>query len=189
MIRNRRGLIVEVTENDILSAGGNPVTQCVKLALKGLALNMAAELRPHGVAAVAITPGFLRSEAMLERFGVSEEDWRAGGKRDKNFLHSESPLFIGRAVAALAADPMILERSGQLCSSWELGRGYRVCDADGTRPDWGTVDIDFSRHPPALVQQLRDGSEIQLRWLRAVTRRTQRFLRRLPAPSDTRVRS
>jgi NAD(P)-dependent dehydrogenase (short-subunit alcohol dehydrogenase family) len=60
MIRNRRGLIVEVTENDVLSAGGNPVTQTVKLALKGLALNMAAELRPHGVAAVAVTPGFLR---------------------------------------------------------------------------------------------------------------------------------
>jgi NAD(P)-dependent dehydrogenase (short-subunit alcohol dehydrogenase family) len=71
LIRNRRGLIVEVTENDVLSAGGNPVTQTVKLALKGLALNMAAELRPHGVAAVAITPGFLRSETMLERFGVT----------------------------------------------------------------------------------------------------------------------
>src|SRR5258708_631891 len=76
LIRNRRGLIVEVTENDVLSAGGNPVTQAVKLALKGLALNMAAELRPHGVAAVAITPGFLRSETMLERFSVTEETWR-----------------------------------------------------------------------------------------------------------------
>jgi NAD(P)-dependent dehydrogenase (short-subunit alcohol dehydrogenase family) len=83
MIRDRRGLIVEVTENDVLSAGGNPVTQTVKLALKGLALNMATELRPHGVAAVAVTPGFLRSETMLERFGVTEETWREGGKKDR----------------------------------------------------------------------------------------------------------
>src|SRR6516225_6301254 len=70
MIRRRRGLIVEVTESDLLMAGGNPLSQTVKLALKGLALNMAAELKPHRVAAIAITPGFLRSEAMLERFGV-----------------------------------------------------------------------------------------------------------------------
>ncbi len=81
MIRNRRGLIVEVTENDVLSAGGNPVTQTVKLALKGLALNMAAELRPHGVAAVAVTPGFLRSETMLERFGVTEETGAKAGRK------------------------------------------------------------------------------------------------------------
>src|SRR5947209_5371908 len=90
MIKRHRGLIVEVTENDILSAGGNPVTQTVKLALKGLALNMAAELRPHGVAAVSVTPGFLRSETMLDRFGVTEETWRGGGKKDRNFLESES---------------------------------------------------------------------------------------------------
>ena len=89
MIRDKRGLIVEVTENDILSAGGNPLTQAVKAGLKILALNMAAELAPHGVAAVAITPGFLRSETMLERFGVDETTWRDGGKSDPNFLESE----------------------------------------------------------------------------------------------------
>ena len=77
----------------------------MKAGLKILALNMAAELAPHGVAAVAITPGFLRSETMLERFGVDEANWRDGGKKDPNFLESESPLYVGRAVAALAADP------------------------------------------------------------------------------------
>jgi hypothetical protein len=180
MIRNRSGLIVEVTENDILSAGGNPVTQTVKFALKGLALNMAAELRPYGVSVVAITPGFLRSETMLERFGVTEETWREGAKKDKNFLESESPLFVGRAVAALAGDPAILERSGQLLSSWELGREYRFTDADGRRPDWGAIKIDFSRHPAELLQLLRTGSEIQLRWLSALTRKTKHFLGQLP---------
>jgi len=180
LIRNRRGLIVEVTENDVLSAGGNPVTQTVKLALKGLALNMAAELRPHGVAAVAITPGFLRSETMLERFRVTEETWREGGKKDQNFLESESPLFVGRAVVALAGDPAILERSGQLFSSWELGREYRFTDADGRRPDWGALKIDFSKHPEQLLQRLRTGSEIQLRWLSELRRKTKHFLTQLP---------
>jgi NAD(P)-dependent dehydrogenase (short-subunit alcohol dehydrogenase family) len=189
MIRNRHGLIVEVTESDVLSAGGNPVTQTVKLALKGLALNMAAELRPHGVAAVAVTPGFLRSETMLERFGgVTEETWRDGGKKDRNFLESESPLFVGRAVVGLAADPAILARSGQLFSSWELGREYRFTDADGRRPDWGASKIDFSKHPEQLLQLLRTGSEIQLRWLNELRRKTKHLLNQLPQTKTKAVR-
>jgi len=180
MIRDRRGLIVEVTENDVLSAGGNPVTQTVKFALKGLALSMATELRPHGVAAVAVTPGFLRSEKMLERFGVTEENWREGGKKDRNFLESESPLFVGRAVVALAGDPAILERTGQLFSSWELGREYGFTDTDGRRPDWGAAELDFSKHPEQLLQQLRSGAKIQLQWLSELLRKTKHFLTRLP---------
>ena len=179
MIGKRRGLIVEVTEGDFLSAGGNPLTQTVKLALKGLVLNMAAELKPHRVAAIAIVPGFLRSEAMLERFGVTEANWRDAGKKDRNFLESESPLFVGRAVAALAADRRVLARSGQLFSSWELAREYKFTDEDGRRPDWGAHDIDFSRHPPAFVQRYRDSAEIQIKWLAAVSKRTKRFLKQL----------
>src|SRR5262249_34998501 len=76
LIRRRSGLIVEVSEGDTLAAGGNPFTQIVKLALKGLALNMAAELKEHGVAVVAITPGFLRPEAVLERHGVADANLR-----------------------------------------------------------------------------------------------------------------
>ena len=158
MTRDRRGLIVEVTENDVLSAGGNPLAQTVKFALKGLALSMAAELHPHGVAAIAITPGFLRSESMLQRFGVTEANWRDQGKKDKNFLESETPLFVGRAVAALAADPAIMKRTGQLLSSWEVAREFNLTDADGRRPDWGAHVIDFSRHPQALLDRLRVGS-------------------------------
>jgi NAD(P)-dependent dehydrogenase (short-subunit alcohol dehydrogenase family) len=180
MIRQRSGLIVEVTESDIAMAGGNPLSQSVKLALKGLALNMAAELKPHNVAAVAITPGFLRSESMLEHFGVTEANWRDQGKKDKNFLESESPLFVGRAVAALAADDRAVERTGQLFSSWELGREYGFTDADGRRPDWGSLDIDFSGLPPSLVEYMRNGAEIQLKWLESVTQRTKRFLTQLP---------
>jgi NAD(P)-dependent dehydrogenase (short-subunit alcohol dehydrogenase family) len=183
MIRRKRGLIVEVTENDGLGAGGNPVTQTVKLALKGLALNMAAELRPHDVAAVSVTPGFLRSETMLEAFGVKEANWRDGGQKDKNFLESETPLFLGRGVAALAADPALLDRSGQLFSSWTLGRMYALTDADGRRPDWGAATIDFSRHPKSLVDQIRTGSQLQARFLDEMKERNDHFLKRLPASS------
>ena len=78
MIAKRRGLIVEVTENDVLGGGGNPLSQTVKSALKMMALNMAAELKAHHVAAAAITPGFLRSESMLQNVGVTEANWRWG---------------------------------------------------------------------------------------------------------------
>lgn len=181
MIRARRGLIVEVTENDTLWAGGNPLTQMVKLALKGLALNLAAELRPYGVAALSVTPGFLRSESMLQRFGVSEGNWREAGKKDKNFLESESPLFVGRAVAALAQDPNVLKWSGQLCSSWELSREYTFTDYDGRRPDWGALAIDFSVMPRSLVELFRTSLELQADWLKTLSTRTESFLAKVPA--------
>jgi len=180
MMRARSGLIVEVTEGDSLGAGGNPVKQVVKLALKGNALAMASELYPHGVAAVAITPGFLRSESMLENFGVTEKNWRDGGKKDKNFLESESPLYIGRAVAALAADPKILKRTGQLFSSWELAREYKFTDADGRRPDWGRLKIDFSGMPPDFLAYFRIGGRLTLEWLDRVTARSKSFGKQLP---------
>jgi NAD(P)-dependent dehydrogenase (short-subunit alcohol dehydrogenase family) len=184
MIRHRRGLIVEVTESDILGAGGNPMAQVVKLGLKAMALNMATELRPHGVAAVAITPGFLRSESMLEGLGVTEENWRDAGKQDKNFLESESPLFVGRAVAALAQDPNVLDRSGQLLSSWELSRKYKFTDYDGRRPDWGRLAVDFSLMPAPMLDLFRTGTRLQLEWLSAVSKHTRQFFTKIPkAPS------
>jgi NAD(P)-dependent dehydrogenase (short-subunit alcohol dehydrogenase family) len=93
-----------VTENEVLSAGGNPVTQTVKFALKGLTLNMAAELLPHGVAAVAITPGFLRSETMLERFSVTEETWREGGERSE-LLGIGVPVVRGSRCCSIGGRP------------------------------------------------------------------------------------
>jgi NAD(P)-dependent dehydrogenase (short-subunit alcohol dehydrogenase family) len=181
MIRRKRGLIVEVTESDILGAGGNPLAWSVKLATKALALNMASELRVHGVTAVAITPGFLRSEAMLEYLGVTEENWRDAGAQDSNFLESESPLFVGRAVAALAEDPNMLARTGQLWSSWELSRDYGFTDADGRRPDWGAkAQLDFSMFPPAFLDVYRTGLALQRDWLNRLAARTENALRQLP---------
>jgi NAD(P)-dependent dehydrogenase (short-subunit alcohol dehydrogenase family) len=180
MIKRRSGLIVEVTESDVLSAGGNPLSQTVKLGLKARALNMAAELKIHNVAAIAVTPGFLRSEAMLEHFGVTEANWRDGGKQDSNFLQSETPLYVGRAVAALAADPNVIERSGLLYSSWELARDYGFTDVDGSRPDWGSHTIDWSGFPPDFIAYFRNGTDIQLRWLEALLEHTRKFAAQLP---------
>ena len=178
-----RGLIIEVTENDILGGGGNPMSQAVKVAQKVLPLFWAAELKPHGVAVIAITPGFLRSESMLQGFGVTEANWRDGGKKDRNFLESESPLFVGRACAAVAADPRILERTGMLFSSWELAREYGFTDYDGRRPDWGRHAIDWSGMPPAWIEEFRDGTALSIRWLGTVQARTEKFRAKIPQSS------
>jgi len=189
MIGQGRGLIVEVTEGNSLGSGGGPVAQIVKLGLKGMALGLGAQLRPKGVAMVAIAPGYLRSESMLQGYGVTEANWRDGAKKDPNFLASETPLFIGRAVAALAADPKVLRRAGQLFSSWELGRELGFTDADGSRPDWGRTKIDFSGHPPELLTWLRAGAEMETEWLATVAGRVRRFVKQLPAgPKRTAAR-
>lgn len=181
MRQAKRGLLVEVTESDIIGGGGNPMAQVIKMAQKALPLFWAAELAPHGVSVVAITPGFLRSESVLEHFKVSEDNWREAGRQDPNFLVSESPLFVGRAVAALAADPNVQERTGMLLSSWELSRQYGFTDYDGRRPDWGRHTIDFSVLPPAWIEWFRTATDLQLRWLTMVAARTRRFRAKIPS--------
>jgi NAD(P)-dependent dehydrogenase (short-subunit alcohol dehydrogenase family) len=181
MMPANRGLIVEVTEADIIGGGGNPMAQAIKMAQKVLPLLWAAELAPHGIAVMAITPGFLRSESMLEHFGVTEDNWRDAGTQDSNFLQSESPLFVGRAIAALAADPQVQERTGMLFSSWELGRDYGLVDYDGRRPDWGRHKIDFSTLPPAWIDLFRTGSDLQIKWLTIVAARTKAFRTKIPS--------
>ena len=132
-----RGLIVEITDGDHMGYRGALFYDLVKTSVIRLAFALAEELRPDGVAVLALTPGFLRSEAMLEEFAVTGENWREGVERDPHFAHSESPALVGRAVAALAADPDILARTGTVTSSWHAARRYGFSDANGERPDWG----------------------------------------------------
>jgi NAD(P)-dependent dehydrogenase (short-subunit alcohol dehydrogenase family) len=174
MMKKRRGLIVEVTEGDFLISGsGNVMRDLSKSGQKSLAMSFAETLRARGIASVAITPGFLRSEMMLQYFGVTETTWRDAGKKDPHFLHSESPLFVGRAVAALAQDPGVLERSGDIYSSWELAREYGFTDADGTRPDWGA---HFTEILATEMPEMRAGIERHLRQLERHVRRVRRYL-------------
>jgi NAD(P)-dependent dehydrogenase (short-subunit alcohol dehydrogenase family) len=175
MIRQRRGLIVEMTENNLLLSSGDVITQIARFSQKVLAAIYAAELRRQGVVAIAMTPGFLRSERVLEYFSVTEETWQEAGKTDRNFLESESPLFVGRAIVALASDPSLIERTGQLFSSWEVAREYVLTDIDGRRPDWGKLDIDYSQIPRPMIEAMMDGIQVQAAWLALLSDRTRSF--------------
>jgi NAD(P)-dependent dehydrogenase (short-subunit alcohol dehydrogenase family) len=181
MMGAKHGLIVEVTESDIIGGGGNPMAQAVKMAQKVLPLLWAAELAPHRVSVVAITPGFLRSESVLQHLEVTEDNWRDAGKKDSNFLQSESPLFVGRAIAALAADPKARDRTGMLLSSWELAREYGFTDYDGRVPDWGRHKIDFFVLPPTWIDLFRTGADLEFKWLTTLAARTKKFRAKVPS--------
>ena len=104
--------------------------------ISGTYRSRSEELRKSEVSVVALTPGFLRSERMLEHFGVSEENWRDGAEKDPDWLASETPDYVGRAVAALAADPNVKERTGRVTSSGALARAYGFTDVAGRQPHW-----------------------------------------------------
>ncbi len=137
MVERDAGLIVEVTDGDTLGYRGNLFYDLAKNAVARLAYAMAADLDAHRVTALAVTPGFLRSEAVLDSFGVTEANWREAIAKDEYFAESETPCFVGRAIAALAADPDVADKGGGLFSSWELAKEYGFTDVDGRRPDWG----------------------------------------------------
>ncbi|QMV41798.1 SDR family oxidoreductase [Cohnella cholangitidis] len=137
LVAKGKGLVVEVTDGYDYRYRGNLPYSLAKVSAIHMAEALAAELRPHGVAAVSVTPGFLRSEEMLDHFGVTEENWRDAAKQDPHFLQSETPYFLGRGVAALAADPDLLGKSGKAFTSWGLSDEYGISDMDGSRPHWG----------------------------------------------------
>ena len=137
MIERDAGLIVEVTDGDTFGYRGNLFYDLAKNAVARLAYAMAGDLEAHNVTALAVTPGFLRSEAVLDHFGVTEANWREAIEKDEYFAESETPCFVGRAIAALAADPRVGDKGGGLFSSWGLAKEYGFTDIDGRRPDWG----------------------------------------------------
>lgn len=137
LLKSDRPLLVEITDGDSLMYRGQILYDLVKTTVIRLAFALSEGLGGQGLTAVSVTPGFLRSEAMLEHLGVTEETWRDAGAQDPHFLQSETPLYVGRAVAALAADPDVARWSGRALSSWRLARTYGFVDADGRQPDWG----------------------------------------------------
>lgn len=137
LLGRRGGIIFEITDGDSFSYRGNLFYDLVKISVIRLAFAMARELRKQKITSVALTPGFLRSEAVLEHFGITDANWKDAGKKDPDFLQSETPRFVGRAVVALATDPNVQAKNGRLFSSWALAREYGFTDVDGTRPDWG----------------------------------------------------
>jgi NAD(P)-dependent dehydrogenase (short-subunit alcohol dehydrogenase family) len=138
MLKQGRGLIIEITDGVDYNYRGNLYYSLAKVSTIHLAQAMAADLKPHGVTALALTPGFLRSEAMLDHFGVTEANWLDGAKRDPHFAASETPCYIGRVVAALAAERNIAARAGQVLMSGDVAQEYGLTDIDGRQPNWRT---------------------------------------------------
>lgn len=128
------GLVIEITDGDAYFYRGHFFYDLVKTTVIRMAFALSQELKGRGITAVAVTPGFLRSEWMLDHLGVTEANWRDAANKVKPFIASETPLFVGRAIAALAADPNVAAKNGRVVASWDLGDEYGVTDADGTRP-------------------------------------------------------
>jgi NAD(P)-dependent dehydrogenase (short-subunit alcohol dehydrogenase family) len=138
MIERGRGLVVEVTDGDDLFNAryrGTMFYDMIKTAITRLGKMLSEEVKPHGVTSVSLTPGFLRSEEMLDHFGVTEQTWRDGIEQDRWFAISETPRYIGRAVVALASDPDVGRWSGQALSSGQLAKVYGFTDLDGSQPE------------------------------------------------------
>ena len=142
MAEQGSGLIATVQESHTLAYGGAMFYDLGPLLLKRVMYNLAEDLAPRGVAAVAIAPGFMRTEEVLATLGATPENWRevaqtSEAARGYGLAGSETPCFVGRAIAALAADPEVRRKSGGICNSWDLSEEYGFTDVDGARPHWG----------------------------------------------------
>jgi len=160
LIESPGGLVVEVTDG---TAEYNATRYRVsffydlaKAAVNRMAFALAHELAPYGATAVALSPGWLRSEAMLEAYGVTESNWRDAIARSPHFAISETPTFVGRAVTALAMDPDVARWNGQSLSSGQLAKVYGFTDLDGSQPDaWRYVPEVQDAGKPADVTGYR----------------------------------
>jgi NAD(P)-dependent dehydrogenase (short-subunit alcohol dehydrogenase family) len=155
LIRKPGGLVIEMTDgttesNAAYRADAGFFYDLVKVSVQRMALAQSEELREFGCTALALTPGWLRSEAMLEAFGVTESNWLDATAHHPHFVISESPVFVGRAAAALAADPEVARWTGQSVSSGQLAKEYDFDDVDGSRPDaWRYIAEVESQGKPA----------------------------------------
>ena len=149
MVERNSGLIVEITYGDTLGYRGSLFYDLAKSSVIRLGYALASELHAHRVTALTVTPAFLRSEAVLDQLGVTEERWRDAVAQDPYFAESETPCYIGRAVAALAAGPGVSSKSGGVFASWTLAKEYGFTDLDGRQPDWGSFF-------PRKVQEIID---------------------------------
>ncbi|MBE9914160.1 SDR family oxidoreductase [Paenibacillus donghaensis] len=139
LIESNNGLVVEITDGTAEYNAKNYrlslFYDLAKTSVIRMAQSLAHELSPYQCTAVAVTPGWMRSEIMLEHFGVKEENWRDAAAKESHFIISESPRFVGRAVAALAGDPEVARWNGHSVSSGQLAQVYGFYDLDGSQPD------------------------------------------------------
>ncbi|HEY3056375.1 MAG TPA: SDR family oxidoreductase [Thermoanaerobaculia bacterium] len=142
-----RRLIVEVTEADGFYYRGHFYYDLARIAEIRIAWDLAHELRRHKIAVVALTPGFMRTEMVLDSLKVTEANWRDAIPRRREFAESETPFFIGRAILALATDPKVMKKSGRVFKSIGLAREYGFTDVDGRTPDvWSYISDHMREH-------------------------------------------
>jgi NAD(P)-dependent dehydrogenase (short-subunit alcohol dehydrogenase family) len=160
LVRRQQGLVIELTDGDDTfneHYRGALAYDLVKVAITRLGKMLAEEVSPHNITSVSLTPGFLRSEEMLEHFGVTEANWRDGIANDKWFAISETPHYVGRAVAALATDPEVVRWSGRSLSAGQLAKVYGFTDLDGSQPESSRffADAFFGGRDDARVEDYR----------------------------------
>lgn len=132
-----QGIMIEITDGTDYSYRGNFYYSLAKISNIHMAQALAIDLKEDSIIALAVTPGFLRSEAMLDLFQVTEDNWQDGVKSDKHFIASETPFYIGKAIRHLATDPDVSRFSGKTLSTWQLSDIYNFTDRDGSKPHWG----------------------------------------------------
>jgi NAD(P)-dependent dehydrogenase (short-subunit alcohol dehydrogenase family) len=154
MLAGGAGLVVEMTDgtseyNKKFRERVGFYYDLVKAAVERITTGLTAELAGTGCTALAVTPGWLRSEGMLEEFGVTEQNWRDALPRVPHFCISESPSFVGRGIAALAADDGLARHAGQVLTSYDLASAYGLTDTDGSRPNcWAyVVEVEDAGKP------------------------------------------
>lgn len=156
VVRRPGGLVIEVTDGDTDDYTGAGIPYFLaKCAIRAISRALGAELAKRRCTGMAVTPGFLRSESMLDHFNVTEETWRTavGTTAPLDFAISETPSYLGRAVAALATDPEVARFGGQTVASWTLMHHYGFTDVDGTQPDFGRwlTEVRHAGRDPAAA--------------------------------------
>jgi len=147
------GVVFEITDGDGYYYRGHFFYDMVKTTVIRMAFALSQELKERDISAVAVTPGFLRSEWMLDHLGLTEANWRDAVEKVEEFAASETPLFVGRCVAALAAETNLSAKNGRVFASWDLAEEYGVVDADGSRPHFYRW---LQEHMPALAWKSAD---------------------------------
>jgi len=153
MVAGKSGLVVEVIEQEGIGYHGQVWFDFFEIMLKRLAFAVATEGADQGITAFAVTPGFMRTEAILEQFGATEANWKEVAETNPQakgwgFIASETPCYVGRAIAAVAADPERQRFSGGVTSSATLSEIYPFTDLDGSRPNMKRY---FEKHHPELL--------------------------------------
>ncbi len=142
MVARNQGIVFEITDGDGIYWRGSYFYDLVKVNVIRLAQNLHEEFKERNLplTSLVVTPGYLRSEQMLAFKGLTEETWRDGIASDPGWARSETPRYLGRAIAALAADPNIHTKGGKALATWHLYKEYNFTDLDGSQPDWEKRD-------------------------------------------------